>query len=172
MILAAMLAGCSPLYVDWDNHTIRQMPDSDIQEAAIPPTATRGNNVTSHRQSASLHPPKHKQPVSSHDMDEMSIEPDTTENPPPPSVTSAISMASPGDSSGNAEKAIEVTSHRLARFDRNRLNGPTLATYDEASGFLNQSKQALAEKDYVAASGFAEKAAVLADRLQATVTAR
>ena len=46
------------------------------------------------------------------------------------------------------------------------------ATYDEANAFLNQGKQALAEKDDVAASGFAQKASVLADKLQATVTAR
>ncbi len=81
-------------------------------------------------------------------------------------------MATPGGSSDSAEQAIEATSQRLAGFDRNRLSGPMLATYDEASGFLNQGKQALAEKDYVAASGFAQKASVLTDKLQATVTAR
>jgi hypothetical protein len=38
---------------------------------------------------------------------------------------------------------------------------------DQANGFLSQGKQALADKDYVAAAGFAQKASVLADRLQA-----
>ena len=171
MLLATTLTGCTPFYVDWQNHTIRQTPN-DIQETPIPSSATRSDSVTSHRQSASLHPRRHKQPASSLDMEEMSIEPDTTENSPPPSTPSSISMAAPGDTSGSAAKAIEATSQRLARFDRNRLGGSTLATYDQANGFLNQGKQALAEKDYVAASGFAQKASVLADRLQATVTAR
>ena len=81
-------------------------------------------------------------------------------------------MASPGDSAGSAAKVIDGTSQRLARYDRSRLTGPTLATYDQANRFLNQSRQALAEKDYVAASGFAHKASVLADKLQATVTPR
>ena len=105
-------------------------------------------------------------------MEEMTIEPDTTENSQPPSAVSTISMATPGDSSGSAEKAIDATSRRLEGFKRSRLSGSTLATYDEAQGFLNQGKQALAEKDYVAASGFAQKASALTDRLQATVTAR
>jgi len=167
-----MLASCSPLYVDWENHTIRTAPDNAIQESTIPSTATRSDSVTAHRQTASLHPRKHKPPTATPDMEEMTIEPDTTENSQPPSAVSTISMATPGDSSGSAEKAIDATSRRLEGFKRSRLSGSTLATYDEAQGFLNQGKQALAEKDYVAASGFAQKASALTDRLQATVTAR
>ena len=80
-------------------------------------------------------------------------------------------MATPGASSDAAEKEIEAAAQRLAHFDRNQLSGPTLATYDQANGFLNQGKQALEEQDYVAASGFAQKASVLTDKLQATQTA-
>jgi len=171
MLLATMLAGCSPFYVDWENGTIRQT--SDIQETAVPATTPSSDTLTSHRQ-ASLHPHKHKQPVSSpDDVEEMTIEPDGTSSPAAPAETATISMATPGDSSGSAEKAIATTSDRLARFDRSRLKGPTLSTYDQANGFLTQGKQALAEKDYVAAAGFAQKASALADRLQeATVSAR
>jgi hypothetical protein len=165
-----VLAGCSPFYVDWQKGTIRQT--SDIQETSIPATTPPSDTLTSHRQ-ASLHPRKHKQPAASpDDMEEMTIEPEGTANPPAPTTTATISMATPGDSSGSAEKAIATTSDRLARFDRNRLKGPTLSTYDQASGFLNQGKQALAEKDYVAAAAFAQKASVLADKLQANVTSR
>jgi hypothetical protein len=105
-------------------------------------------------------------------MEEMSIEPDTTENSSPASESSTISMATSADSSLAVEKTIDATNTRLGRFDRKGLRGDALATYDEANGFLNEGKQALAEKDYVAAAGFAQKASVLADRLQATMTAR
>jgi len=175
ILLAAIVSGCSPIYVDWDNHTIRKAP-LPSEQAAIPATRTPSDNLATHRRSASLQPHKRRPPPSSADEQETTIEPDRTgispQAPPASSESATISMASPGDSSGSAAKVIDSTSRRLARFDRNRLNGPTLATYDEANGFLNQSKQALTEKDYVAASGFAQKAAVLADKLQATVMAR
>jgi hypothetical protein len=100
-------------------------------------------------------------------MKEMSIEPDTTQNSPLPPPASTISMAAPGGSSDSAEKEIDAAAQLLARFDRSQLSGPKLATYDQANGFLSQGKQALADKDYVAAAGFAQKASVLADRLQA-----
>jgi hypothetical protein len=173
VLLATMFVGCSTFYVDWDNHTIRRRP-TPVKEAATKATSSpsRSDTVAPRVQSASVHQHKHKKPVSTPDMQEMSIQPDTTESAPPPPATSTISMATPGDTSGAAEKAIEATSQRLGRFDRSRLNEASRATYDEANGFLNQSKEALAEKDYVAASGFEQKASVLADRLQATVTAR
>jgi len=163
-MLAATAAGCSPIYVDWDNHTIRTTPA--IQETALPPATTPPTVAAPHRQ-ASIHR-KHKgAPASSSDMQEMTIEPDTTQNPTTAPDTATISMAIAGDTSSNAEKAIASTSGKLAQFDRSRLTGASLSTYDEANGFLNQGKQALAEKDYVAAAGFAQKASVLADKLQA-----
>lgn len=172
IVLVIMLAGCSPFYVDWDHKTIRQT-ENDIQETPLPPSAVQSNAVSSHWQSASAHPRKHKPAASPAEVGETSVEPENTqESQQPPSATTTISMADPGDSSGSAEKTVEATSQRLARFDRSRLNGAALATYDEANGFLNQGKQALAEKDYVAASGFAHKASVLADKLQANGTAR
>jgi hypothetical protein len=161
---ATLLAGCSPLYFDWDNRSIGEAPAS--QQATVP-AAAPSSETTSHRQ-ASIHPHKHKQPVSPDDVEEMTIEPGSTENnaASAPATATTISMAAPGDSSGSAEKAIAATSDRLAHFDRNRLKGATLSTYDQANGFLNQGKQALAEKDYVAAIGFAQKASLLADKLQ------
>jgi hypothetical protein len=169
MILATTLAGCSPIYYDWDSRTIRTTPTE--QTAA---TRTPSSGASIRRQTTSIHPRKHKLTPASPDSEERDL--DTPEVAPQTPATappgSTLSMASSGDISGSATKMIDSTRQRLARFDRNRLNGSTLATYDEANGFLNQSKQALAEKDYVAASGFAQKASVLADKLQATVTPR
>jgi hypothetical protein len=172
IILATTLAGCSPLYFDWDSRTIRTAP---TEQAAT--TGTPSSSISTHHQTASIHKRKHTPPTAAPDSEDSDL--DTPETPAvspqtpvmlPP--TSTLSMASSGDLSGSATKTIDATRQRLARYDRNRLSGSTLATYDEANGFLNQSNQALAEKDYVAASGFAQKASVLADKLQATVTPR
>jgi hypothetical protein len=106
-------------------------------------------------------------------MEEMSIEPETAE-PAPPATTTAttISMVAPGDNSGAVERSLDGTSQRLAHFDRSRLSGSTLAAFDQANGFLNQGRQALSEKDYVAASGFAQKASAFADRLEPVAPTR
>jgi hypothetical protein len=166
MILATTLAGCSPIYYDWDSRSIRSAP---TEESAT--TRTPSSSTATHRQSASIHPHKRKPSTAAPETEEDNAT-DSTETPATAPATSTLSMASSGDLSGSATKTIDATRQRLARYDRSRLSGSTLATYDEANGFLNQSKQALAEKDYVAASGFAQKASVLADKLQATVTPR
>ncbi len=173
MFLAATtLAGCSRLYYDWTTRSFGKPPEEiakPVVPAAVP---TRTVTVAPHQQTASVHKRKHKRPAPPPDMKDMSIEPETTQTSPVPPAPSTISLATPGGDSGNAEKEIEAAGQRLAHFDRNQLSGSTLATYDQANGFLSQGKQALEEKDYVAASGFAQKASVLTDQLQATVTAR
>lgn len=168
-LLGAMLAGCSQVYYDWDRRSFGH-PPAQVHEAPAPVAAKPPEKTPPRAQTASVRPHKRKKPKPPPDMKEMSIqpEPEVTEAPPPLPPTSAISMAAPVDTSTNAERAIDVTSQRLARYDRARLAGSSLAAYDEASGLLTQGKQALADKDYVAASGFAQKASVLADRLQAT----
>ena len=54
---------------------------------------------------------------------------------------------------------------KLAKVDRNTLSGDNATTYDQASEFLKAGRAAAFEEDYVAASGFADKAAVLATKL-------
>ena len=169
LLLAVSLAACSPFYVDWQNRTIRTTPP--IEETPAAP-ATTVTTYTSHRQTASLPPKKHRQPANP-DMEEMSIEPETAEPAPPATTTTSttISMVAPGDTSGAVERSLDATSQRLAHFDRSRLSGSTLATFDQANGFLSQGRQALTEKDYVAASGFAQKASAFAAQLQPTSSA-
>jgi len=169
MLAAALLSGCSQVYYDWDHRTFGH-PPAEVHQAAAPVAAKPAEKTPPRAQTASVKPHKRKKPKPPPDMKEMSIqpEPEVTETAPPLPPTSAISMAAPVDTSTNAERAIDITNQRLARYDRARLNGPSLAAYDEANGLLNQGKQALEEKDYVAASGFAQKASVLADKLQAT----
>ena len=173
IVAATALAGCTRYFFDWNTRTFRHSLNETPKLVAPPPAPVRNEYVPPRPQTASVHKHKHKKPVSAADVKEMSIQPETTQaSPLPPPPPSSISMATPSGSSDMAEKQIETARERLAHFDRNHLSGPTLATYDQASGFLNQGAQALSEKDYVAASGFAQKASALTDQLQATVTAR
>lgn len=57
---------------------------------------------------------------------------------------------------------------RLAKIDRNNLDRDSAATYDQANNFLNAGRKAALNQDYVAATGDAEKASVLADKLKAS----
>ena len=164
-----MLAGCSQVYYDWDHRKFGH-PPAEVHEAPAPVVAKPAEKTPPRAQTASVKPHKRKKPKPPPDMKETSIqpEPEVSEVPPPLPPASAISMAAPVDTATNAERAIDITNQRLARYDRARLSGSSLAAYDEANGLLNQGKQALADKDYVAASGFAQKASVLADKLQAS----
>jgi hypothetical protein len=171
-LMAVALTGCSRFYVDWDHWAIRRTPEVVAKPATPAAAPTRVVTVPPPAQSASIHKHKHKHPApAAPDMKDMSIQPETTQTSPVAPAPATISMASPGGSSDAAEKDIEAAGKRLAGFDRARLSGPTLATYEQANGFLSQGKEALEEKDYVAASGFAQKASVLTDKLQASVTA-
>ena len=173
-LVAVALFGCSPLYVDWDRHTVRTVPQAQPTTTVATYTRTE-TSYAAHKPSS--HPKKHKQnanatggpqPPEEPDVDEMSIEPGGTTATSAETSGSTISMVTADDSSATAEKSIDATSQRLARFHRNQLNGPALAAFDQANAFLNQGKQAIAEKDYVAASGFAHKASLLADKIQTT----
>ena len=170
------LAACSPIYVDWDKKNIRSVPVREIKEtSATPASAPKADAVTaSHKETASTHPRRTHHQVEEV-APEMTIEPDMEMDNGTGAVTtpssSDISMVAPGDSSGLAQKSLDLTSRKLGSINRNRLHGSALATFDQANGFLLQGRQALVEKDYVAASGFAQKASVLADKLHPAATA-
>lgn len=78
----------------------------------------------------------------------------------------SISMVGDDATRAQAERTLVTTRKKLESIDRTRLTGSALAMYDQASGLLIQGRQAMGEKDYVAASGFAEKASLLADKLK------
>jgi predicted ATPase len=48
---------------------------------------------------------------------------------------------------------------------RDALGADSASTYDQANTLLQAGRKAATEEDYVAASGYAEKAATLADKL-------
>lgn len=79
---------------------------------------------------------------------------------PKPTVTLAD-----GPSKERAERLLDDAGAKLAKVDRNTLGADSATTYDQATNFLQAGRRAATEEDYVAASGFAEKAAVLAAKL-------
>ncbi len=79
---------------------------------------------------------------------------------PKPTVTLAD-----GPSKERAERLLDDTGAKLAKVDRHTLGADSATTYDQANNFLQAGRKAATEDDYVAASGFAEKAAVLAAKL-------
>lgn len=66
-----------------------------------------------------------------------------------------------------ALRLLNDTGARLARINRNKLGKDSAVTYDQANHFLKAGRKAALEEDYVVATGDAEKASVLANKLKA-----
>lgn len=79
---------------------------------------------------------------------------------PKPTVTLAD-----GPSKDRAQRLLDDTGAKLAKINRSSLSSDSATTYDQANNFLQDGRGAATEGDYVAAEGFAEKAAVLAAKL-------
>jgi hypothetical protein len=79
---------------------------------------------------------------------------------PKPTVTLAD-----GPSKERAQRLLDDAGAKLAKVHRDTLGADSATTYDQANNFLQAGRKAATEDDYVAASGFAEKAAVLAAKL-------
>jgi len=87
--------------------------------------------------------------------------------PVPPALpvsTPTVTLAG-GPSKERAQHLLDDTGAKLSKVDRNTLGADSANTYDQARNLLQAGRKAATEDDYVAASGFAEKAAVLAAKL-------
>jgi hypothetical protein len=89
-----------------------------------------------------------------------------TPAPPPvqPIAKPTITLAD-GPSKQRAQRLLDNTGAKLAKVDRNSLGADSAITYDQATNLLEAGRRAANEDDYVAAAGFAEKAAALAAKL-------
>ena len=87
-----------------------------------------------------------------------------------PNVVSKPSLTLDGEdnSRASAETLLYKVDKRLAVIDRTKLTASDAATFDEANGFASSAHRALADHDYVVASGLAEKASTLTGRLKAS----
>jgi hypothetical protein len=79
---------------------------------------------------------------------------------PKPTVTLAD-----GPSKERAQQLLDRAGAKLAKVDRSALGADSATTYDQDNNFLQAGRRAATDEDYVAASGYAQKAAVLAAKL-------
>jgi hypothetical protein len=70
------------------------------------------------------------------------------------------------DSRASTEALLYKVDKRLAVIDRTKLTPSDATTFDQANGFASSAHRALADHDYVVASGLAEKASTLTGRLK------
>lgn len=112
------------------------------------------------------HPSERVEPASEEPESETPAAPPAAPAPPPvePQPKPTVTLAG-GPSRERAERLLDDTGAKLSRIDRSRLGVDSATTYDQANNFLQAGRKAATEDDYVAASGFAEKAAVLAAKL-------
>ena len=93
--------------------------------------------------------------------------PSAVATPAPPALpipTPTVTLGN-GPSKERAQHLLDDTAAKLAKVDRGTLGADSANTYDQANNLLQAGRRAATEDDYVAASGFAEKAAVLAAKL-------
>lgn len=123
-----------------------------------PPSESRAVSGSSEHESAASRP---SAPASADAAPPAAVAAPPAEAAPQPTVT----LAGGGDSRDRALHLLDDAGARLARIDRSKLSGDSAATYDQANGFLSAGRKAAIDQDYVAATGYAEKASVLANKL-------
>ncbi|MBV8136218.1 MAG: hypothetical protein JO121_11400 [Deltaproteobacteria bacterium] len=78
----------------------------------------------------------------------------------------SLTLDGEDDSRASAERLLYKVDKRLALIDRTKLTPSDATAFDEANGFASSAHRALADHDYVVASGLAEKASTLSGRLK------
>jgi hypothetical protein len=85
-----------------------------------------------------------------------------------PNPQASVTLAGDVASKDRAMNLLGDTEAKLSKIDRNKLSGESATTYDQANDLLKAGRKALTEQDYLAASGFAQKASLLASKLRRT----
>ena len=96
------------------------------------------------------------------------LPPDNAKEDPGLNSKPSLTLDGEDDSRASAEMLLYKVDKRLALIDRTKLTPSDAATFDEAHGFASSARRALADHDYVVASGLAEKASTLTGRLKAS----
>jgi hypothetical protein len=76
-----------------------------------------------------------------------------------------VTLAGESDNHGVIEQSLNAADTRLARVDHHALSTQDDAAWKQAIGFVNAGRQALSHRDYLTASGYADKASALASKL-------
>lgn len=89
-----------------------------------------------------------------------------------PAPTTSVTLGNGDASRKQAEQLLGLIDLKLARIDPTKLDAQDASTYRQASGFAAAARKAIAEQDYVAATGFAQKASLLADKVSENRSSR
>lgn len=89
----------------------------------------------------------------------------------PTEVKTTVTFADDEAKKSLAEKLLNDSNTRLAKVDRSRLSAEDASTYQQAAGLADAARKALEQRDYVAASGLAEKASVLSNSISSRTPA-
>jgi hypothetical protein len=87
--------------------------------------------------------------------------PATASSPAAPDVT----LAGESDNPAVIEQLLNTIDVRLAHVDHHTLSTQDEAAWKQATGFVNEGRQALSHRNYLMASGYAHKASALANKL-------
>lgn len=166
-VAAISLAGCWPLFTPIQPQRRPSSPPASQSYASPASTSSAAQDETRDRslrkRTASR---SHQQPASAASPSPATASPNAGATKP------MVTLAGEDHSETNAERLLDQVDHRLDAIDRNKLNAADVSTYDQANGFASSARQALADHDYVVASGLAEKASALVGRLNTTGSER
>lgn len=134
-------------------------PSTQISPSTVP-SATATPEATASPVAEST-PHRHAHPTSHIAAGESSPGAAATPNGSAPTITLDNDQAARQQAQGLLDSA----NSKLGKVDRTKLGRDDAATYAQAMGFADAAQQAIGQHDYVAATGLAEKASLLADKV-------
>jgi hypothetical protein len=165
--LCLVVSGCSGSVGGWQLPSFMRSSPPATPARVYQPSA--GDELNSNPPSAGI-VKRHKTARARHPADRVvpaAIAPAPVATPEPPveAIPQPTVTLAKGPSKERAQHLLDDTGTRLSKVNRNTLGADSATTYDQANNFLQAGRKAATEDDYVAASGYAEKAAVLAAKL-------
>ena len=157
LFLAGTLCGCAKVMSYWPHKT----------ESAPPPPAAAAPRPLDIESSGIVRPParhhgtKGTRPAPSSARAGPSGNPATASSPAAPEVT----LAGESDNHVIVEQLLNAIDVKLARVDHHTLSPQDEAAWKQATGLVNEGREALNHRDYLTASGYAHKASALASKL-------
>ena len=157
LFLAGTSCGCAKVMSYWPDKT----------ESALPPPAAAAPRPLDIESSGIVRPParhhgtKGTRPAPSSTRAGPSGNPATASSPAAPEVT----LAGESDTHSIVEQLLNAIDVKLARVDHRALSPQDEAAWKQATGFVNEGREALRHRNYLMASGYAHKASALASKL-------
>lgn len=159
-VLSLTVSGCVGPSGTWQFPNFMTPPQSSYASTgyATPPSAPLSRTVSRERERASSQ---------AREIDRLQEATSPPPAPPEASPQPTVTLAGDGADRDHALRLLDDAGACLAKVNRNKLGRDSAATYDQANDFLNAGRKAALNQDYVAATGDAKKASVLANKLSA-----